>query len=211
MAEIGTPAGSSHSAAMAGSWLAGAVKREFGCAAGVGDIRRPLIAPPVRAVRRGLAGEAFPPDVAVIGEGRVREDASWRTSVSTAFGLVAMFVPGATPKKPASGLIARSLPSGPIFIQQMSSPTVSTFQPGIVGTSMARFVLPQAEGKAPGHVADLTGRGGELQDEHVLGEPALVARRSPTRSAARSTSCRGGHCLRSRNRTTRSPGSRGSG
>ncbi len=70
-------------------------------------------------------------------------------SVSTAFGLVTMFVPGATPKKPASGLIARSIPSGPTFIQQMSSPIVSTFQPGIVGTSMARFVLPQAEGKAP--------------------------------------------------------------
>ena len=70
-------------------------------------------------------------------------------NVSSAFGLVTMFVPGATPKKPASGLMARSIPSGPIFIQQMSSPIVSTFQPGIVGTSMARFVLPQAEGKAP--------------------------------------------------------------
>ncbi len=68
---------------------------------------------------------------------------------SMALGLVTMLVPGATPKKPASGLIARSRPSGPGFIQQMSSPTVSTFQPGRVGTSMARFVLPQALGKAP--------------------------------------------------------------
>src|SRR5207247_5379438 len=31
----------------------------------------------------------------------------------------------------------------------MSSPTVSTFQPGSVGTSMARLVLPHADGKAP--------------------------------------------------------------
>src|SRR4051812_39573644 len=31
----------------------------------------------------------------------------------------------------------------------MSSPTVSTFQPGMVGTSMARLVLPHADGKAP--------------------------------------------------------------
>ena len=31
----------------------------------------------------------------------------------------------------------------------MSSPTVSTFQSGRVGMSMARLVLPQAEGKAP--------------------------------------------------------------
>src|ERR1700677_1234120 len=35
IASIGTPAGASHSAAIAGSWDAGAVKREFGCAAGV--------------------------------------------------------------------------------------------------------------------------------------------------------------------------------
>ena len=34
IAEIGTPAGSSHSAAMIGHWLAGVVNREFGCAAG---------------------------------------------------------------------------------------------------------------------------------------------------------------------------------
>ncbi len=30
----------------------------------------------------------------------------------------------------------------------MSSPRVSTFQPGIVGSSMARLVLPQALGNA---------------------------------------------------------------
>ena len=37
----------------------------------------------------------------------------------------------------------------PNFIQQMSSPTVSTFHPGIVGTSIARLVFPHAEGNAP--------------------------------------------------------------
>ncbi len=31
----------------------------------------------------------------------------------------------------------------------MSSPMVSTFHPGSVGTSMARLVLPHADGKAP--------------------------------------------------------------
>src|ERR1700689_5832731 len=35
IASIGTPAGSSHSSAIAGAWEAGAVKREFGGAAGV--------------------------------------------------------------------------------------------------------------------------------------------------------------------------------
>src|SRR5580765_650933 len=45
MAEIGTPLGSSHSGAIAGHWLAGAAKREFGWAAGSpisGDQERPF-------------------------------------------------------------------------------------------------------------------------------------------------------------------------
>ena len=69
--------------------------------------------------------------------------------VAIAFGFVFSPVPGATPKKPASGLIACRRPSGPNFIQAMSSPTVSTFQPGSVGISIARFVLPHADGNAP--------------------------------------------------------------
>jgi hypothetical protein len=55
-------------------------------------------------------------------------------------------VPGATPKNPASGLIAYSRPSSPNFIHAMSSPTVSTVQPSSDGMSMARFVLPVALG-----------------------------------------------------------------
>ena len=37
IAEIGTPAGSSHSGAMIGHWPAGVVNRELGCAAGSGE------------------------------------------------------------------------------------------------------------------------------------------------------------------------------
>ena len=68
---------------------------------------------------------------------------AWR-----ALGLETLEVPGATPKKPFSGLMAWRAPSLPTCIQAMSSPQVSTFQPGRVGSIMARFVLPQAEGKA---------------------------------------------------------------
>lgn len=100
--------------------------------------------------------------------------------VAMALGLVFAEVPGATPKKPFSGLMARRLPSirnqremlskcltvcfgtqliglhnvkslspcSSNFIQAMSSPTHSTFQPGSVGQSMARFVFPQALGNA---------------------------------------------------------------
>lgn len=94
--------------------------------------------------------------------------------VSIALGLVFAEVPGATPKKPFSGLMARRFPTvvggggllaselrelglfyiAPLspcwsnFIQAISSPTHSTFQPGSEGQSMARFVFPQALGKA---------------------------------------------------------------
>ncbi len=45
-------------------------------------------------------------------------------------------------------MTAHSRPSSPIRIQAMSSPIDSTFQPGMVGSSIARLVLPQALGKA---------------------------------------------------------------
>ena len=70
--------------------------------------------------------------------------------VSMQLGLVSQPVPGATPKKPASGLIARNVPSLPGLIHAMSSPTVVTFQPFSAGggISIAKLVLPQALGKA---------------------------------------------------------------
>ena len=97
---------------------------------GVG-LGRPVVAAPVDEVGRELLGEALPPDV------------DW-----TALGLVFSPVPGATPKNPASGLMAYRRPSSPNFIQAMSSPTVSTFHPGRVGMSIAMLVLPHAEGNA---------------------------------------------------------------
>src|SRR6202034_1153355 len=69
--------------------------------------------------------------------------------MSIALGLVRAPVPGATPKKPASGLTAYSWPSEPNFIHAMSSPMVSTFQSRRVGIIIDRFVLPQALGNAP--------------------------------------------------------------
>src|SRR5579872_1870566 len=70
-----------------------------------------------------------------------------------ALGLVFSLVPGTTPKYPASGLIARSLPlAGSTHIQTMSSPTVVIFHPSWQyfsgGMSIAKLVLPDALGKA---------------------------------------------------------------
>ena len=71
---------------------------------------------------------------------------------SIATGLLEYEVPGATPKNPASGLMARRYPSGPGLIQAMSSPTQLISQPSSRmsggGTIMAKFVFPQALGKA---------------------------------------------------------------
>ena len=73
-----------------------------------------------------------------------------RVMVSMALGLVFRLVPGATPKNPASGLMARRRPSGPGLIQAMSSPTVVISKPWSAAgvRSMAKLVLPQALGKA---------------------------------------------------------------
>ena len=147
MAEIGTPFGSSHSGAIDGHWLAGAVKRAFGCAAGVSDSG--VQALPCQSVARAGASLVMPShQTSPSAVSAVLVKIELPQSVCMALGLVSMPVPGATPKKPASGLMAYRRPSSPNFIQPMSSPTVSTFQPGRVGTSMAMLVLPQADGKA---------------------------------------------------------------
>ena len=101
-----------------------------------------------------------------------------RDSAAIAFGFVFHDVPGATPKKPASGLIARRRPSASGLSQAMSSPTVQTFQPSkpAGGISIAKFVLPQARGERGGDVGLLALRVLDAEDQHVLGHPALVAR-----------------------------------
>jgi hypothetical protein len=76
-----------------------------------------------------VVGESLPPDVSV-GRSATFVKIVLPQSVSTAVTLVDSPVPGATPKKPASGLIAHSRPSSPGRSHAMSSPRVSTRQPG---------------------------------------------------------------------------------
>ena len=148
IAEIGTPLGSSYSSARIGHCLIGVQNRLLGWLdssplPGVQSL-------PCQSVRCDGVSSVMPSHHTSPSSVRaVLVKMQFPSSVSMAFGLVFIDVPGATPKKPASGLIAYRRPSDPNFIQQMSSPTVSTFQPGSVGTSMARLVLPQADGKAP--------------------------------------------------------------
>src|SRR6185437_15632547 len=146
-AEMGTPSGASHAGSMVGHWLAGAVKRPLGWAAGL-----PVFLPMVGVQRlpcqsRHSAGglsvmpsHQTPPS----GVRATLVKMVLRASVAMALGLVLALVPGATPKKPASGLMARSWPVASGLIQAMSSPMVQTFQPSnpAGGIIMAKLVLP---------------------------------------------------------------------
>ena len=94
IASIGTPRGSSHSAAIDGHLGSG--RREAGVGMGGGrlGIRRPVVAAPIDRVGRRLAGQPLPPDVAVVGlravgEDRVASDRIDRVGV------------GASPRSPA--------------------------------------------------------------------------------------------------------------
>src|ERR671913_2585241 len=148
IAEIGTPLGSSYSGARIGHWVIGVQKRLFGGLEG--SSLSGVQSRPFQSVR--WAGGS-----SVIPSHQTSPSSVRATLVNTelplsmvriALGLVSQPVPGATPKRPNSGLTAYSRPSSPKRIQAMSSPSVSTFQPGMVGSSMARLVLPQADGNA---------------------------------------------------------------
>src|SRR5438067_132940 len=113
MALIGTPLGFSQSGSIVGHCAAGAVKRAFGCAA---------LAP----VSLAIAGVHFRPCQSRHSAGGSSVMPSHQTPPSgvsatfvkiefverviIALGFVFAEVPGATPKKPASGLIACKRP-----------------------------------------------------------------------------------------------------
>ena len=148
MAEIGTPAGSSHSGAMAGSCDAGAVNRAFGCAAGVPESG--VQDWPFQSVRcaGGVVGHAFPPDVPVVGQRGVGEDA---VAGQRQHGVEVGLVVGAG--RHAEEPVLRVDGPEPAVRAELHPADVVTdrldLPSGRVGTSMARLVLPQADGNAP--------------------------------------------------------------
>src|ERR1700722_9529270 len=148
IASIGTPFGSSHSGASTGHCVAATVNRALGCAAlrpdsGVHGRRSQSIN--FDGFLSVMLSHHTSPS-RVIAQ-LVNIEFLVRLSMALAFDF--MLVPGATPKNPNSGLMAYRRPSAPIFIHAMSSPMVSTFQPGSVGISIDKLVLPHADGNAP--------------------------------------------------------------
>src|SRR5437667_5532261 len=153
IALIGTPLGFSQSGSIVGHCAAGAVKRALGCAA---------FAPVSFAIagvhflpcqsRHSAGGSSVMPShhTPPSGVSATLVKIEFVASAAIAFGFVFAEVPGATPKNPASGLIARKRPCASGLIQAMSSPTCQTFEPAnpLGGISIAKFVLPHALGNA---------------------------------------------------------------
>src|SRR5271156_4440076 len=126
MALIGTPWGDSQAGSMVGHCAAGAVKREFGCAAlapvslAIWGVQRF----PRQSVHSAGGSSVMPSHhTPPSGVSATLVKIELRASVVMALGLVLTDVPGATPKNPASGLIARRWPFASGLIQAISSPT----------------------------------------------------------------------------------------
>src|SRR3954447_21200739 len=98
---------------MIGHCAIGAVKREFGCAAGA-PVARPISGVQRRPCqsRHSAGGSAVSPShhTPPSGVSATFVKIVLRDIIAIAFGFVFIDVPGATPKTPASGLIARSRP-----------------------------------------------------------------------------------------------------
>src|SRR5215207_11428349 len=100
----GTPLGSSQSGSIDGHCAAGAVKRAFGWAAGSGDAG--VQSRPLQSIR-WAGGSPMPShhtSPSSVSATLVKMQLA--ASVAIAFGFDLPEVPGATPKNPASGLIA---------------------------------------------------------------------------------------------------------
>src|SRR5579863_6195611 len=110
MALMGTPTGDAQSGSMVGHCDAGAVKRPLGCAAG-----RPVFLPMAgvqcspRQSWHSAGGSSVIPShhTPPSGVRATLVKIEFRARVAMAVGLVFSLVPGATPKNPASGLMAR--------------------------------------------------------------------------------------------------------
>ena len=207
--EIGTPCGSSQFGATDGHWWTGTVKREFGWAAGpeAGSHGRPCqsssprgawgVSPSHQGSRSGVSGH--------VGEDRVRADHRGGVGI----GLGARIRRHA--EEAALGVDRAEL-AGRVDVQPgdvVARPSTRA-SPAACETTMARLVLPDALGMAPRQVGDPALRVLDADDQHVLGEPALVARLRARPAAARGTSCRAARCRRSPSPRSRSASPRGS-
>ena len=136
--------------------------------------RCPIFAGPVDQVSGRLFGQALPPHVAVIGEGAVGVDA---VGIKRADGVGVGGHARAGQDAEEAGLrvdrmelaVSPKLHPADIVADCLDLPAGDRrLQHGEVGLATCR-------GEGPGHVLDATVGRGDLDDEHVLGQPAFVA------------------------------------
>src|SRR5262249_30287025 len=107
--EMGPPCGPSQFGAIDGHWLHGPVKGELGCAAGVPPAAQGL--PCQSTVPAGASVPMPSHHGSLEGVMATLVKIVFERTILMPLGLVAALVLGATPKKPRSGLMARSWPS----------------------------------------------------------------------------------------------------
>ena len=150
------------------------MKRAFGCAAGVSTSGFHGIALPVGGPGRRLVGHALPPHVALVGERGVGEDAVAPHRVhGVGVGLVARA--GSDAEEAGLG-VDRVEPA--VVAELHPADVVADGLGGPAGDRrhehrQVRLAARRREGG--GDVLRLLLRVGQLEDEHVLGQPAVVA------------------------------------
>ena len=166
--------GSSHSGAMAGSWLAGVGEAGVGVGGGRARLGGPVLALPVGQVGRRLVGHALPPDVAVVGQRRVGEDA---VAVEREDGVGVGVGVGARRHAEEAGLgvdgvelaVGAEFHPADVVADRLDLPALDG------GDEHGQVRLAAGRREGAGDVAGLALGRGELEDEHVLGHPAGVA------------------------------------
>ena len=203
-------AGSSHSGAMAGSWAAGAVKRALGWAAGVPDSG--VQSSPFQSVRCAGGSSVIP---------------SHHTSPSSVSAVLVKMVLASSGQH-GVGVGVRVRPRGDaeepgLGVDRVEPAVGAELHPADVvadGLDLparqrrdqhGEVRLAASGGEGPGDVAGLAVGRGELEDQHVLGQPAVVAGHDRGDAQGEALLARAGRCRRSPSRRTRSRGSRGSG
>ena len=175
IAEIGTPAGSSHSGATDGTCDERRGEAAVRVRGGLAGLGRPVVAEPVGEVRGLVGGEAFPPDVAVVGardvgEHGVARERGDRVRVRVETGA------GRDAEHPVLGVdrveaaVGAELHPADVVADRLGLPA------GQRRHEHREVRLAARARERAGDVAHLARRVRELEDEHVLGEPALVAR-----------------------------------
>ena len=138
-------------------------------------LRSPVVAQPVGQVRWSLVGHAFPPDAALIGQRNVGEDV-----VALGDGAHGVRVGGPAGARSHAEQAVLRVDAAQLAVLADAHPVDVIAQsfglPAFDGWIQQRQVgLAAGRWEGRGNVVRLVLRAGQLQDEHVLCEPAFIA------------------------------------